>query len=160
MKNFFYLILLCPIFLFGQQTLSLGDILTIDSKEAFLKVAIENGYSEGNTNKEKIYYGKGFKGDKSQATDWAEYTLDVGEFYFEQSDLSYVRKHSKKIACYYDMLVSEIKDKCEYQKIMIHDSKKNGEVNFSTYKCANSKFKGNIGFAQVDGNGIIQEFPQ
>ena len=160
MKRLILLLFIFPLINFGQDNLSLDDILTIDSKEAFLKVVIENGYSEGNTNKEKIYYGKGFKSDKSQATDWAEYTVSFGEFYFEQSDLAYVRKHSKKIACYYDLLVTEIKDKCEHQKIMVHDSKKNGEVNFSTYKCANSKFNGTIGFAQVEGNGIIQEFPK
>ena len=160
MKRIILLLLIFPLINFSQDNLSLDDILTIDSKEAFLKVVIENGYSEGNTNKEKIYYGKGFKNDKSQATDWAEYTNNIGEFYFEQSDLAYVRKHSKKISCYYDLLVSEIKDRCEHQKIMVHESKKNGEVNFSTYKCSNSKFNGTIGFAQVEGNGIIQEFPQ
>ena len=160
MKRLILFLFIFPLIIFSQENLSLNDILTIDSKESFLKVVIENGYSEGNTNKEKIYYGKGFKNDKSQATDWAEYTIGIGEFYFEQSDLSFVRKHGKKGACYYDILVADIKNSCEHQKVMVHDSKKNGEVNFSTYRCSNSKFNGLIGFAQVDGNGIIQEFPK
>ena len=160
MKRLILFLFIFPLIIFSQENLSLNDILTIDSKESFLKVVIENGYSEGNTNKEKIYYGKGFKNDKLQATDWAEYTIGIGEFYFEQSDLSFVRKHGKKGACYYDILVTDIKNSCEHQKVMVHDSKKNGEVNFSTYRCSNSKFNGLIGFAQVDGNGIIQEFPK
>lgn len=159
MKRLLILLLVCPLIIFGQGKLSLNDILTIDSKDAFLKVVIENGYSEGNTTNDKIYYGKGFINDKLQATDWAEYTINKGEFYFEQSDLSFVRKHTKKVGCYYDLLVDEIKNTCEHQKVMMHESKKNGQVNFSTYKCSSSKFNGSIGFAQVDGNGIIQEFP-
>ena len=160
MKRFILLLFIIPIINQAQEKLSLNDILTIDSKETFLKVVIENGYSEGNTNSDKIYYGKGFKNNKIQATDWAEYTIVKGEFYFEQSDLAYVRKHGKKDGCYYDILVTDIKNTCDHQKVMMHDSKKNGEVNFSTYKCSNSKFNGLIGFAQVDGNGIIQEFPK
>lgn len=159
MKKALLILILCPLFVFSQETLSLNDILTINSKDAFLKVVIENGYSEGNTTSDKIYYGKGFKSDKTQATDWAEYTLNKGEFYFEQSDLAFVRKHGKDGACYFDLIVAEIKNTCEHLNVMMHDSKKNGKVNFSTYKCNDAKYKGSIGFAQIDGNGVIQEFP-
>jgi hypothetical protein len=43
---------------------------------------------------------------------------------------------------------------------MIHESTKNGEVIFSTYKCEAAKFNGKIGFAMVKNNGVIQEFPE
>ena len=69
-------------------------------------------------------------------------------------------KYSKGKKCYYDQIVSEIKNTCEYNKIMKHSSAKNGSVNFTTYKCPGSKYKGYLGFAQIDGNGVIQLFPK
>jgi hypothetical protein len=95
-----------------------------------------------------------------EATDWAEFTTLSGEFYFEQSNLQHFRKRSKQKSCYYDQIVSEIKNTCEYYKIMKHSSTKNGSVNFTTYKCDGAKYKGYLGFAQIDGNGVVQLFPK
>jgi hypothetical protein len=159
MKKFIFILLVTPLFSIGQETLSLKNILDIGDKDSFLKEVIENGYSEGNSTKDKIYYAKGLSKDKTLATDWAQFTMSNGEFYFEQGDLSAARKKSKEGACYYDLIVSDIKSQCQHVKVMVHDSKKNGEVNFSTYQCSGANFSGNIGFAQVDGNGVIQEFP-
>ena len=49
MKNILFILFVCPLLVLGQEALSLNDILTINSKDAFLKVVIENGYSEGNS---------------------------------------------------------------------------------------------------------------
>lgn len=160
MKNVITLLFLAPTFLLAQGNLAFSDIIKIKNQDLFLKTVIENGYSEGNSTSEKIYYGKGLSKDKTEATDWAEYTILNGEFYFEQSNLQYVRKRSKDKGCYYDQIVSEIKNTCEYYKIMKHSSSKNGSINFTTYKCAGAKFKGYLGFAQVDGNGVVQLFPK
>ncbi len=149
------LFLLCfPISVFAQEQLTLDNILTISDKNSFLKEVIENGYSEGVSTKDKIYYGKGFKKEKSQATDWAEYTLSNGEFYFEQSNLAFVRKNGD---CYYDVIVSDVKSKCTFLKIKEHIGRSK-TVNFATYDCPGKLYKGEIGFAQVDGNGIVQLF--
>jgi hypothetical protein len=43
---------------------------------------------------------------------------------------------------------------------MKHSSTKNGSVNFTTYKCDGAKYKGYLGFAQIDGNGVVQLFPK
>jgi len=160
MKKFIAFLLLIPTFLMAQEKLSFSDIIKINSQDLFLKTVIENGYSEGNSTSEKLYYGKGLSKDKMEATDWAEFTTLSGEFYFEQSNLQYVRKRSKQKSCYYDQIVSEIKNTCEYNKIMKHSSTKNGSVNFTTYKCAGAKYKGYLGFAQIDGNGVVQLFPK
>ncbi len=154
MKKIIYLFLLSPFFIFCQEELTLENILTINSKNTFLRAAIENGYSEGNSTKDKIYYGKGLSKDKTKATDWAEYTTTNGEFYFEQSNLTFVRKQGD---CYYDAVVADIKKQCEFSKIAVHEGK-NGDVNFTTYVCPGSKYKGLIGFAQVQGNGVVQLF--
>ena len=156
MKNILFILFVCPLVALGQEALSLNDILTINSKDAFLKVVIENGYSEGNSTATKIYYAKGLSKDKTKATDWAEFSIDNGEFYFEQSSLSYARKNDN---CYYDQIVSEIKKQCEYAKIATHSSN-TGEVKFTTYTCPGAKYSGMLGFAQDHGNGIIQEFPK
>lgn len=160
MKKLITLLFLVPTFLFAQGNLAFSDIIKIKNQDLFLRTVIENGYSEGNSTSEKIYYGKGLSKDKMEATDWAEYTILNGEFYFEQSNLQYVRKRSKDKSCYYDQIVSEIKNTCEYYKIMKHSSSKNGSINFTTYKCAGAKFKGYLGFAQIDGNGVVQLFPK
>jgi hypothetical protein len=160
MKKLFTILFLIPIFLSAQNQLTLSDILTINDKDSFLKIVKEKSYSEGNLKSDKIYFGKGLSVDKTQATDWAEYTLNKNEFYFEQSDIVFVRKHKKKITCYYDIIVSDIKKSCKQLENMMHESTKNGEVNFSTYKCKDAKFKGTIGFAMVNNNGVIQEFPE
>ncbi len=159
MKKIIIILLSLPLFSIGQENLSLNNILDIGDKNAFLKEVIENGYSEGNSTKDKIYYGKGLSKDKTLATDWGQYTLSNGEFYFEQGDLAAARKQSKGGACYYDLIVADIKSQCKHIKVMTHDSKRNGQVNFSTYQCSGAKFAGSIGFAQIDGNGVVQQFP-
>ena len=160
MKKLLIFLFLTPTFFLAQDQLTFNDILKIKNQDVFLKTVIEKGYSEGNSNGEKIYYGKGLSKDKSEATDWAEFTSLTSEFYFEQSNLEYSRKYSKGKKCYYDLIVSEIKNTCEYNKVMKHSSIKNGPVNFTTYKCPGAKYKGYLGFAQVDGNGVIQLFPK
>jgi hypothetical protein len=160
MKKVIALLFLIPTFLMAQEKLSFSNIIKINSQDLFLKTVIENGYYEGNSTTEKIYYGKGLSKNKMEATDWAEFTIPTGEFYFEQSNLQYARKRSKEKNCYYDQIVSEIKNTCEYYKIMKHSSTKNGSVNFATYKCPGAKFKGYLGFAQIDGNGVVQLFPK
>ena len=116
MKKLFF-VLLFPVSFFAQEKLTLDNILMISDKNSFLKEVIENGYSEGNSTKDKIYYGKGFKKEKTEATDWAEYTLSNGEFYFEQSNLAFVRKNGD---CYYDVIVSDVKSKCTFIEIKEH----------------------------------------
>jgi hypothetical protein len=160
MKNILILLIALPCFILGQDQLSFSDILKIKNQDAFLKTVIEKGYSEGNSTAEKSYYGLGLSKDKTEATDWAEYTALSNEFYFEQSNLEYARKSAKGKNCYYDQVVSEIKNTCEYNKVMKHSSTKNGAVNFTTYKCPGAKYKGYLGFAQVEGNGVIQLFPK
>jgi hypothetical protein len=78
MKKTIFILLLVPLFSLGQEKLSLKNVLNISDKDSFLKQVIENGYSEGNSTKDKIYYGKGMSKDKTLATDWAEYTLSNG----------------------------------------------------------------------------------
>tara|TARA_B110000046_G_C12992464_1_gene398454 strand:+ start:62 stop:544 length:483 start_codon:yes stop_codon:yes gene_type:complete len=160
MKKLIALLFLIPTVLMAQEELTFSDIIKIKNQDLFLRTVIENGYSEGNSTPEKFYYGKGLSKDKLEATDWAEFTTLSGEFYFEQSNLEYLRKRSKDKSCYYDQIVSEIKNTCEYYKIMKHSSKKNGSVNFTTYKCPGAKYKGYLGFAQIDGNGVVQLFPK
>jgi hypothetical protein len=135
MKNLLIFLFLIPCIFLAQDQLTFNDILKIKNQDVFLKTVIEKGYSEGNSDGEKTYYGKGLSKDKTEATDWAEYTSLTAEFYFEQSNL-------------------------EYYKVMKHSSTKNGSVNFTTYKCPGAKYKGYLGFAQVDGNGVIQLFPK
>ena len=104
MKRFFILLFVFPHIIFAQDQLSFSDILKIN-QDTFLKTVIEKGYSEGNSTAEKLYYGLGLSKDKSEATDWAKVTILNSEFYFEQSNLEYVRKYAKGKKCYFDQVV-------------------------------------------------------
>ena len=95
MKNLLVFIFSIPSIFLAQDQLTFNDILKIKNQDVFLKTVIEKGYSEGNSDGEKTYYGKGLSKDKAEATDWAEYTSLTSEFYFEQSNLEYSRKYSK-----------------------------------------------------------------
>ena len=53
----------------------------------------------------------------------------------------------------YDKIVDEIKVKCKYYKIQ----NING-VDFVTYSCSDSTYKGKIGFAISEGSGIILHY--
>ena len=56
MKKIIFILLLAPLFSLGQEKLSLKNVLNISDKDSFLKQVIENGYSEGNSTKDKIYH--------------------------------------------------------------------------------------------------------
>ena len=103
MKRFIIFLFAFPYILFAQDQLTFSDILKIKNQDIFLKTVIEKGYSEGNSTANKLYYGLGLSKDKSEATDWAEFTTLNSEFYFEQSNLEYVRKYSEG-KCYYDQI--------------------------------------------------------
>ena len=64
MKKILAILILLPSFLMAQDKLTYSDIIKIKNQDIFLKTVIEKGYSEGNSNSEKIYYGKGLSKDK------------------------------------------------------------------------------------------------
>ena len=53
----------------------------------------------------------------------------------------------------YDLITDNIKEKCKYYKIQNYNG-----IDYVTYSCSESSYKGKIGFAISEGKGIIRHF--
>jgi len=51
----------------------------------------------------------------------------------------------------YDEIVSDIKEKCKYYKVINYN-----EIDYVTYTCSESTYKGKIGFVVSEGKGLIK----
>ena len=54
----------------------------------------------------------------------------------------------------YDLIVKDIKEKCNYYKIINYNG-----IDYVSYSCSESSYKGKIGFVVSEGSGIIRHFP-
>ena len=58
----------------------------------------------------------------------------------------------------YDLIVKEIKKNCKYYDIITYTSKDDEELDYVSYSCSESKYKGKIGFMISEGWGYIWHF--
>ena len=119
------ILLLLPLFSFSQ---TFDELMTINSEDTFMRVAIENDYEFYEQKEEEkednyIYYAWGLNGDKAEM--WAIYSKDIETvlFQFNKDELLGHKPIFKEIT-------KNIKSKCEYDRI-------DGEKDFSAafYKC-------------------------
>ena len=54
----------------------------------------------------------------------------------------------------YDLIVSDIKEKCKYYKIINYK-----DEDYVSYSCSDSSYKGKIGFMISEGDGYVRHFP-
>ena len=149
MKKFILLLLLIPFISFSQ---TYKDVMSIKSEDMFKKVAIENGYEFDNIDEDDwITYGfnitrDSIKGNKSLK--WMYYNSKDDRFVLVFSRDSFdIFKNP------YDLIVNNIKQKCKYYKII-----NNNGIDFVTYSCSESSYKGKIGFMISEGQGVIRQF--
>ena len=150
------LLLLIPLFSFSQ--ISYKDIMSINSIDKFKRVVIENGYEFNSTNEDGlVIYGyeivrDSIEGNKSSK--WAYYNSNG---YGWQISWSRVNKLFGVVNTDspYDLIVEEIKKKCKYYKILNYN-----DIDYVSYSCSESSYKGKIGFVVSEGNGIIRHFPK
>ena len=159
MKKLILLLLFIPLLSFSQ---SYKDLMSINSVDMFKKAVIENGYEFSSEKDGQISYGfnimrDSIDGDKS--IKWAYYSTnnDRWTFSFSRTNMlnnlasAFLNTSSDIVPdSPYDSIVDEIKEKCKYYKIQ----NING-VDFVTYSCSESTYKGKIGFAISEGSGII-----
>ena len=55
----------------------------------------------------------------------------------------------------YDLIVGDIKNRCKYYKIINYKG-----IDYVTYSCTESTYKGKIGVVVSEGLGIIRHFPK
>jgi hypothetical protein len=158
------ILLFIPVLSYSQ--ISYEDVMSINSVEIFKKVMIENGYEfdtliNGGVTDGLLSYGYDrteYSSGSSGSSRWMNYwTNDDRGFYLTFLMKNYVtglddpRLESNKNNYY--TIVNDIKEKCKYFKI-IND---NG-VDYVTYSCSESLYKGKVGFVISDGIGHIKHF--
>ena len=155
MKNLLILLFI-PILSYSQ--ISYEDVMSIKSVDIFKKVMIENGYEFDSSDTDGILsYGYNVTND-SQSSRWMYYNTNDDWFimYFLRTNwvtnLYDPKLESSKNN--YDSIVKDIQEKCKYYKILNWRG-----IDFVTYSCPESSYKGKIGFAISDGSGHIQHFP-
>jgi hypothetical protein len=159
MKKLLLILLFIPLLSFSQ---SYKDLMSINSVDMFKKAVIENGYEFSSEKDGDITYGfniirDSIDGDKS--IKWAYYNTNNDRWTFSFSRSNMLNSFASSLLgtsteetpnSPYDTIVEEIKEKCKYYKIQ----NING-IDFVTYSCSESTYKGKIGFAINDGSGII-----
>ena len=163
MKKLILLLLLIPFISFSQ---TYKDVMSIKSEDMFKKVAIENGYEYNSTENidedDWITYGFNIVKDSIEgikSLKWMYYNSKVDRFILAFSRESSIDEligletnHSKNP---YDLIVNNIKQKCKYYKIINYNG-----IDFVTYSCSESSYKGKIGFVISEGQGLIRNFPE
>ena len=124
--------------------------MSINSIDTFKRVAIENGYSRQDemegvdvTDYNLILYTL----ESANSEDYLAgclYFKDTGEFIF------IFAKQEYNFLDNYENIVSDIKENCDYYKII----NVNGN-DYVAYDCADSEYKGKIGFTRIETNGYI-----
>ena len=153
------LLLFIPILSYSQ--ISYKDVMSIKSVDMFKKVLIENGYEYDSLDDDGwLTYGFNIVKDStgSKSSKWMNYntkddrftlsfsrTNQVDKFFNQQTDTS---KNP------YDLIVKDIKENCKYYKIINYKG-----IDYVTYGCSESTYKGKIGFMVEEGSGIIRHFP-
>jgi hypothetical protein len=159
MKKLF-LLLFIPILSYSQ--ISYKDVMSINSEDTFKKVVIENGYEFNDIDEEGwITYGFNIERDSiegNKSSKWGVYNKKDGKFTFQfnrrtllENLLASEDDTSKNR---YDLIVKDIKEKCKYYKIINYYG-----IDYVTYSCSESSYKGKIGFVVSEGSGIIRHFP-
>ena len=160
MKNIYVLILIFPIFGYGQVE-SFDDIKNINSLQQFKRVMLENRYEVYDKPSDRLgLYGLRIRGDvasgNATALEWVAYYAVNGisdffkkdEWYFMITGLNRDRNFNKSN---YDLIFSEVKKRCSFYKVSL--TEEGDEV--VLYSCPESTYKGKIGFVEKNDEGFI-----
>ena len=163
MKKLILLLLFIPVVCIGQ---SYKDVMSISSVDMFKKVVIENGYEYDSTDDDWITYGYEIIRDSiegNRSSKWTSYNTKNDNWSFRLSRTDAlgslagaflgVQSETDNSKNPYDLITDNIKEKCKYYKIQNYNG-----IDYVTYSCSESSYKGKIGFAISEGKGIIRHF--
>ena len=160
MKKLLFLLVFIPLFSFSQ---SYKDVMSIDSVEMFMKVAIENGYEFDNVDEDEwVTYGYNIVRDSiegNKSAKWIYYNQKDHRFSlaFSRTNIisNFLGTDADNSENPYDLIIKDIKEKCKYYKILNYKG-----TAYVTYSCSESSYKGKIGFVIEEGWGVIRHFPE
>ena len=153
------LLLFIPILSYSQ--ISYNDVMSTNSVDGFKKVVIENGYEFDSLDDDGwLTYGFNIVKDStgSKSSQWSSYNTKDDRFTFRFSRKNkiddFFNQQTDTSNNPYDLIVSDIKEKCKYFKIINYKG-----TDYVTYSCSESSYKGKIGFVVEEGRGVIRHFP-
>jgi hypothetical protein len=136
--------------------------MSIKSVDTFKKVAIENAYEFDNVDEDDwVTYGYNIVRDSingNKSSKWMYYSKTDDKF-----TLLFSRKGKGLFGNTididnsdneYDLIVADIKEKCKYYKIINYKG-----VDYVSYSCSESSYKGKIAFVIDEGWGVVRHFP-
>ena len=140
------ILLLLPLFSFSQ---SYDDIMSIDSKDQFVRVMIENGFEMIKSNETQLVYALDPNSDGSSSS-FANYsTVDNGDsIMFQYTTTDFFGNNNK--GNQYDKIYRVAKSKCEYDEL-IDSIVEGSKAQMVKYKCGSKR----IAFQKEDGKGYI-----
>ena len=140
------LLLFIPLVSFSQ---SYDDIMSIDSKEQFVRVMIENGFEMIKSNDTELVYALDPNSDGTSSS-FANYLIgDNGDsVMFQYTTTDFFGNNNK--GNQYDKVYKVAKSKCEYNEI-IDSIVEGSKAQMVKYKCGSKR----IAFQKEDGKGYI-----
>ena len=160
MKKFLFF-LLVPLFAFTQyydgssSTLNYKDILSIDSKDAFLMQMFKHKYSTNN----KGQYSYALNPDENGlSTSFASYYPATDTFWLEftRTGTLYTgtpQEQDVLMQNVYDKVLSKVDRRCKFVKMETV-----GDITYALYDCKKAKFDRYLGFTISNRSGIITTF--
>ena len=128
------ILLLIPLFSFSQ---SYDDIMSIDSKEQFVRVMIENGFEMIKSNDTELVYALDPNSDGTSSS-FANYLIgDNGDsVMFQYTTTDFFGNNNK--GNQYDKVYKVAKSKCEYNEI-IDSIVEGSKAQMVKYKCGSKR---------------------
>jgi hypothetical protein len=153
--------LLFPLIAFSQ--VSYKDIMSISSKDAFIKLMVDNKYSAIDSGVSELSFAfNPVKGDEGQdqSVSFAYFypVTNTYEFEFGRTGTNtnmYTGAVVSEgiVANTYDPMLRKVKRKCDYVEI-----KTIGKRNYAIYNCDKAEFDGLIGLTTSGQSGIVKTF--
>jgi len=137
--------------------------MKINSIDKFKRIVIENGYELDNVDDEGwVTYGFNIVRDSiegNKSTKWCTYNTkdDSWILQFNRTTVlgNLLGTDDDTSRNPYDLIVKKIKEKCKYYKIINHTG-----IDYVSYSCSESSYKGKIGFVVSEGSGYIRHFSE
>ena len=144
--RYIILLLFIPLVSFGQ---SYDDIMSIDSKDQFIRVMVENGFEMIISDETRLVYALDPNSDGSSSSFANYFTLDNGDMVmFQYTTNDFFGNPNEQNQ--YDKIYRVAKSKCEYNEL-VQFPMEGSEAKMVQYKCGIKR----MAFMKEDGKGHI-----
>jgi len=155
-KKFLFILLFIPVISFSQVTYK--DVMSISTKNTFLKVMLDNKYSQMESYSAELVFGL-IPTEDGKSTSFAYYYPDNRfEFQFTRTGIRNKGEPNEEevvIDNPYDTIYDIINRKCKLISIREIEGK-----NYACYDCNKAKFDGLIGLTTFGKSGFITAFSE